>query len=187
MKVAYVEDAEQKAVSDVIVQVIEESQGLIDEQTRSHIEFEGMNPEANYSFSRGGYVGTYQHTGERDVEVRLEVVALGPQRLFWRSVWGALLVAIGYFILLPSDNDVWILGAVALSLLLLTTGLLYVGTFRESRLLELRLYGRVVERLRAEGFSVLTDDQMEERDLEARIEGELAERERRERRKAAAK
>lgn len=176
MKVAHVQDADQREVSEAIAEVIAERGGLVLEQTPSHLKFEGLNPDSQYSFPKGGYAGTYQHTGERDVEVRIEVAALGPQRLFWRTVWTELIAVIAFFLWNPDDATLWIYAAALLGGILLLVGMLYVGTWRSSHALEEDLYRAVLAHLRSER-TVLSDEEMERRILEEEIEGELAKRE----------
>lgn len=186
MKVAYVKDADQKEVSDTLAALLAESGALVVEHTPSHLQFEGLNPGAAYSFAKGGYAGTYQHVGERDVEVRLELAAVGPQRLFWRTVWGEILAVIAVFVWNPSDGSTWFWATVVLATLLLLAGLLYAGTWKSSREAERKLYERLVERLR-EQAPVLTQDEMEEREVIEDVEGILARREASGRRKLFAR
>ncbi len=122
-------------------------------------------PRGARSFLRGGYVGTYQHAGEHDVEVRLKVFAQGPVRWFWRAVVIELVIALIVIVWNPPAT-IWIGTAVLLYLSLALAFLVYVGTWRTSRRAEQALFDIILETLRSNRGSLDDADEDDAPDVE---------------------
>jgi hypothetical protein len=54
VRIAYLEDAEQSVVSDVVTRVLKERGALVTEHSMTHARFRALNPGAEYSFSKSG-------------------------------------------------------------------------------------------------------------------------------------
>ncbi len=199
MKVAYVEDSVPERVSAVIQDVLTSRGAILTEHTPSHVRFEGLPwplvpprdgdddaeprpPSRSLSFDRGGYVGTYQHTGETDVEVRLSLRAHGPARAFWRLVLVELIVALAIIIWNPTAA-VWLVSAAVLYVILAVAFLVYLGTWRTSLTAERALFDLFLVSLREragelaaedeEGAAVLTERELKLRRFDEEVEAEI--------------
>lgn len=177
MKTAYLVDADQATVSAVAVEFLKERGALVTEHTHSHARFVGLNPGNERSFPRGGYVGAYRHAGESEVEVRLRISATGPARVFWGVVLVDLIAIALLFAFRPSGT-VWVSLGALLYAAFLAALVLYAGTWRSTRHLEQELFAGLVEALESDAApegGILTEEDIEAREFEESLEGELTE------------
>lgn len=146
----------------------------IDEQTHARTVFEDLVVAGG--FSRGGYVGTYQAVGEKQVEVLVDVWATRPRQVFWGTVVLELLLIPVMFLASP-PSAVFFLMALALWGWLAVAALLYYLSFRASNALEAELADDVRAALAGAGLQVLDEEQQLERRIRAKLEGEVKQRE----------
>lgn len=176
MKAAYLDDAEPAAVSHAVRDVLERRGALVSEHLHSRVRFRGLTP-GELSWSREGYVGIYQHTGERDVELRLLLRARWPYRMLWTVALLNVLAALTVIVTNPSGT-VWFLAAFTMGFALLTAGILYVGTLRSVRAEERALLSDFETAIHEgiAGAHLLSEDEAELQRLEAELDGEIARR-----------
>lgn len=163
MKVAYLEEADQTVVAEVVRNLLKARGALVTEFTHTRVKFEGFRRD-DYSFTKGGTVGVYQRVGEKEVQLRIKVEATIPSRIFWRTVFIELLAA---FLLLawnPSPTAVT-LGAVGLWTGFVVVFLIYLGTWRTSAALEREILRDLVETLRVREDGPKAIELAEERSL----------------------
>lgn len=171
MRIAFLEDADQARVAEAVVGVLKDRGALVTEHTHSHVRFEGLDSGSEYAFEKGGYVGVYQHAGEREVELRVRVDAPGPRRAFWWTTGASAATAVLFFILNPSGS-LWVSVGTLLWAAFLGTLVVYLGTWRSSWRLESTLLDALVERFRADGEFARHVQKLEDREL-ARLEDEI--------------
>lgn len=176
MKAAYLDSADPEEVSHAVREVLERRGALVSEHLHSRVRFRGLVP-ARHTWSREGYVGIYQHTGEREVEVRLLLRARWPWRILWTVALVNVLGALAVLITQPSGT-VWFLVAFTEALALLVAGIIYVQTLRPVRREERDLMEEMEAELARdiEGVSVLDDEARTLAQQEAELEGEIARR-----------
>ena len=183
VKAAFVEDAEPEAVSHAVRDVLERRGALVNEHLHSRVRFRGLQPE-KHAWSRAGYVGIYQRTGERDVEVRLILRAQWPYRIL---VTVALLNVLGILttIVLQPSGTVFFSVAFLAAFALLTAAILYVGTLKHVREEERALMEDFETEFHADvpGARVLDEEERELAELEAELDAEIERRRLAERRK----
>lgn len=175
MRAAYLDEAEPEAISHAVRDVLERRGALISEHRHSRVKFHGLKPQ-KLSWPRAGYVGIYQHIGEREAEVRLLLRA----RIPWRVLWTVCVVNVVFLLLAFATNPAptaWTMLAVVGGLALIAAGVLYIGTLKSVRNEE-RAIMEEFERAFAAlpDVDVETDEERELRDLEAEIEGEITRR-----------
>lgn len=175
MRAAYLDDARQDLVSQATREVLARRGALVSDHSGSRVLFRGYKPGGRWTWDRGGYVGIYQHVGEREVEVRLLLRARWPYRLLWTAAILNVVAAIATIALNPPGTT-WFSVAALGGFSLLVTGLLYVNTWRPVWREEQEL----MEALEAEyqrdltGADLETEEEREVRLLEESLEGELA-------------
>lgn len=132
MQAAFLDDAQPAAISHAVRDVLERRGALISEHVSSRVRFHSLPTGSKHTWTREGYVGIYQHVGEKEVEVRMTLRARWPQRLFWMTALATLLITIVTFVLDPPGTT-WFFLAFVTGLALLITGLLYMNTWRSAR------------------------------------------------------
>lgn len=178
MKTAYLEDANQDAVSEAVTTRLKERDALVTVHTHSRVRFEGLSTGERYAFPRAGYVGVYHHTGESDVELRLRLDARLPARLFYGTCV-AIPVAFAVLLALDAAAGLWSGATILLGFAFVATLLLYVGTFRATRKLERELFEDLLSFVRAIPLApreVVSEEDRELREFEAALEAEVLER-----------
>lgn len=176
MKAAFLDDAEPVAVSHAVRDVLEQRGALVSEHLHSRVRFRGLTP-GKYAWSRDGYVGIYQNTGERSVEVRLLLRARWPYRILLGVATLNVLGIIATIALQPSGT-VFFLVAFLAAFALLAAGVLYLGTLKHVRAEERALMDAFEAEFQKDiaGASILDQEEAELRRLEAELEGEIARR-----------
>lgn len=167
-------EAKPAEAGKMVREVLERRGALLDEQTHSHVVFEGV--EVGGGFKRGGYVGTYQAVGDQRVEVLAQAWATAPRRLFWGTVAAQVVIVLALFAASP-PSAVWFLAGLALWAWLGLAALLYYLTFRGSLALEDELASALRERFRGAGLDVWDEEQQLERRIRDKLAGELKQRE----------
>jgi hypothetical protein len=169
-----VAQAKQADVVRVVREALAERGARLHEMTHSRTTFDRLaGPGA---FARGGYCGVYQPMGEPDADVLLQVWATGPRRAYWGMA--ALSVAAVLALIAASPpSAVFFLAALVLWPLFGVSALLYVLTFRGSEQVEDELAALLRERVAARGGRVLREEELLERSIRERLEGEAKERE----------
>jgi hypothetical protein len=177
MRAAFLADAEPAAVSHAVRDVLERRGALVSEHIGSHIRFSTRPSRA--SWERAGYVGIFQHIGEKEVEVRLLLRAKWPSRILWAVAIVDLVIAIGTFLVSAFVATVagtaWFVLAFLTGLALLVAGLVHLNTLRGVREEERLL----MEDIEAEfardhvGAAVERDEDRALREAEADLEGEV--------------
>lgn len=178
MKTAYLEDANQDAVSEAVTTRLKERDALVTVHTHSRVRFEGLTTGERYSFPRSGYVGVYHHTGESEVELRLKLDARLPARLFYGTCI-AIPVAFALLLALDAEAGLWSGTTIFLGFAFVATLLLYVGTFRATRRLERELFDDLLSFVRAIPLApreVVSEEDRELSEFEAALEAEVLER-----------
>lgn len=177
MRSAFLEDADPGAVSHAVRHVLEKRGALVREHVSTRVRFTSKPPGGGWSWTRSGYVGIYQATGERDVEVRLVLRARWPHRVFWGTAAVVLALSLLTAILNPPGTT-WFFVAFLGGFALLVSTLLYMNTWRPVREEERAL----LEALEAEfreahvGAAVERDEERQLHALEAELEGEVEQR-----------
>lgn len=175
MRSAYLDDADPEVVSHAVRGVLEGRGALISEHRHSRVRFHGLKPH-KMSWSRAGYVGIYQHLGEREAEVRLLLRARVP----WRALWTVCIVNVAllvFSIIVDPAPTTWTMFAILGGLALIAATVLYVGTMKSVRAEERALMEDFERALDAiPDVDVETDEERELRELEAQLEGEITRR-----------
>jgi hypothetical protein len=187
VRAAYLDDARQDQVSHSVRDVLHRRGALVSDHTSSRVLFRGYKPSGEWTWDRGGYVGIFQHTGEREVEVRLLLRARWPFRFLWLAALLNVIAVVIAFATRLSGTGMFTLAALG-AFVLLVTGVLYLNTWRPVRREERELM-EAFEAEFAKGLGddeVLTEEEREERLFAARLEGELERRRVDEARKAEA-
>lgn len=186
MQTAFLADAQPEAVSQAVRAVLERRGALVREHRHSRVLFDGPPARDAWSWARTGYVGIYQHLGEKEVEVALVLRARWPARILWIVALVNVLVAIATAIMNPPGTT-WFLTAMVTGFALLVAALVQVATLKRVREEE-RLLLQEFEAEFEKGLDgrVETQEERELREAEAALEGELVRRRvERERRPAA--
>ena len=173
MQRAFLDDAEPAAVSHAVRQVLDrDGRALVSEHVSSRVKFQ-LRP-STASWARAGYVGIYQHVGEKEVEVRLALRARWPSRILGGVAIADVAIVLLTFLLNPPGTT-WFLLSVITGLALLVAGLLYLNTLRSVRTEERDLMERFEAELMAESVApaVETDEQRALAEVEAALEGEV--------------
>lgn len=176
VKAAFLDDAEPDQVSHAVRDVVERKGGLVSEHLHSRVRFRGLAP-GRYAWNREGYVGIYQRTGERDVEVRLILRARWPYRLLWLVALANVIAAVATILTNP-PGTVWFLVAFTCAFALLVASILYLNTLRHVRSEERALMDDFETEFQKdiEGASVLDQEAAELKRLELELEGEIEKR-----------
>ena len=176
VKAAFLDDAEPAAVSHAVRDVLERRGALVSEHLHSRVRFRGLVP-TKLSWSREGYVGIYQRTGEREVEVRLLLRATWPFRILWTvalfNVIAAILVATT-----GQSGTTWFVTAFVCAFALLVATILYVGTLKHVRAEERGIMDEFEAELQKDldGASVLDEEARRLAQQEAELDAEIARR-----------
>lgn len=175
MRSAYLDDAEPEAISHAVRDVLEKRGALISEHRHSRVKFHGLKPH-KMSWARAGYVGIYQHLGEREAEVRFYVRARMP----WRILWTVSVVNVLFLVFAFATNaapTAWTMLAIFGGLALVAATVLYVGTLKSVRNEERaimdefeRAFGTIPD------VDVVDEEARELARLEAELEGEIVRR-----------
>jgi len=172
---AFLDDAEPEAISHAVRDILEKRGALISEHRHSRVKFHGLKPHP-MSWSRAGYVGIYQHLGEREAEVRLLLRARLPWRLLWTVCIVNVILLVAAFATNPAPT-VWTMMGILGGLALIAALVLYVGTLKSVRAEERALMDEFEHALEAiPDVDVETDEERELRELEAELEGEITRR-----------
>lgn len=175
MRSAYLDDAEPEAISHAVRDVLEKRGALISEHRHSRVKFHGLKP-ARLSWPRAGYVGIYQHLGEREAEVRFFLRA----RIPWRLLWTVCVVNVFLLIFAFATNaapTAWTMLAIFGGLALVGAGVLYVGTLKGVRNEERAIMEEFERAFQAiPEVDVVTAEERELAQLEAELEGEITRR-----------
>lgn len=172
---AVVPDADRDLVRETTLRLLREAGAEVPEATHTHVRFHGWDAKGEFSFARAGYIGLHGHAGETELDLRVIARAAAPRRAFVLASAVALVAAVLLFALQPTPG-VWVLAAVVLWPTWIAAAVVALGARRVDRELEDRLYASLVEALRAEGQTVLTEAEVRRRDFEAETEGEVAAR-----------
>lgn len=176
MKTAFLDDAEPEAVSHAVRAVLERRGALVSEHLHSRVRFRGLVPQ-KLSWAREGYVGIYQRTGEREVEVRLLLRAAWPFRILWTVALLNVVTAVLVAIINPSGT-VWFVAAFLCAFALLVAAILYLGTLKHVRAEERAIMDDFEAELQTgiEGASVLDEEARALAQAEAELDAEIARR-----------
>lgn len=175
MRSAFLDDAEPEAISHAVRNVLERRGALISEHRHSRVRFHGLRPHT-LSWSRAGYVGIYQHLGEREAEVRLRLRARWPWRLLWSVALTNVLITVGAFAIGPPGTT-WSVLAILTALALITAAVIYVATIKSVRAEESALIQDFeAEFSRIPDVEVMSDEARELAALEAELEAEIVRR-----------
>lgn len=177
MQAAYLADAQPEAVSHAVRDVLERRGALVREHRPSRVLFDGPPTGEPWSWTRTGYVGIFQHLGEKEVEVALRLRARWPARILWIVALANVILAVATAILNPPGTT-WFLMAMLTGFALLVAALVQVGTLKRVRAEERRLIAEFEEEF-AKGLPqavVETQEERELREAEAALEGELTRR-----------
>lgn len=187
MRTAFLEDADAAGVSHAVRRVLEARGALVREHGSTRVRFVSQAADGRWSWTREGYVGTYQRYGERDVEVRLLLRARFPHRVFWVTAAVVLAVCVLTIALNPPGTT-WFVVAFLGGLALLVATLLYMNTWRPVREEERALMEAFEGEFQTERVATALEreDEREMHAREADLEGEV-ERRRVEREAKAAK
>lgn len=175
MRSVFLDDADPEAISHAVRDVLEKRGALIAEHRHSRVKFHGLKPQ-KLSWPRAGYVGIYQHLGEREAEVRFYLRA----RIPWRVLWTVCILNVFLLVFAFATNaapTAWTMMALLGGLLLLGASVLYVGTLKSVRNEE-RAIMEAFERAFAAipDVDVVREEERELADLEAELEGEITRR-----------
>lgn len=188
VRAAYLDEARQEDVSHAVRDVLHDRGALVSDHSSSRVLFRDYRPSGKYTWGRGGHVGIHQHAGEREIEVRLRLRARWPWRLLWISALIGVIATITTIIINPSGT-VWSMVAAVTAFLLITTGLLYLNTWKPVWREERDLMDALEAKFEA-GFGtddVESDEERETREFEERLAAELEKRRITEARKAEPK
>jgi hypothetical protein len=176
MRRAYLEEADQEQIASAVRDVLDDLGARVTEHTRSHTAFTDLE-DAEAGWRKGGYVGTYRHVGEDEVELRYDVHARFPERAFWTTVAFELLVVVGLFLVRPAPA-VWVGAALLLWGLLVGSFLLYLHTWRSASRLEDDLLDLTLDEIESRSLAqALTEEERTMQALEEEVEADvLAER-----------
>lgn len=177
MRSAFLDEAQPEAISHAVRHVLEQRGALVTEHRHSRVRFAGLQAGPRLSWSRAGYVGIYQHQGEQEAEVRLQLRARWPWRILWTIALVNVVVFLATAITNPSGTT-WSVLAILTGGLLLAAGLVYVATLKSVREQERSLMAELEEAF-SRGMAdarVETEEERELRELEAELEGEIAAR-----------
>lgn len=175
MRSAYLDDADPEAISHAVRDVLEKRGALISEHRHSRVKFHGLKPQ-KLSWPRAGYVGIYQHIGEREAEVRLYVRARIPWRLLW-SVCVLNVILLVYAAVTNPAPTAWTMMAIVGGLLLVGAVVLYVGTLKSVRNEERAIMDDFERAFAAiPDVDVVGEEDRELAALEAELEGEITRR-----------
>lgn len=176
MRRAYLEEADQEKVASTVRDVLQDLGARITEHTRSHTAFTDLE-ETEGGWTKGGYVGTYRHVGESEVELRYDVHATFPERFFWTTVALELVVVVGLFLFRP-DPGIWVGASILLWGLLVGSFLLYLHTWRTTSQLEGDLLDLTLDEIADRRVGeALTEEERARQALEDEVRAEvLAER-----------
>ncbi|MFA5860115.1 MAG: hypothetical protein WDA16_00325 [Candidatus Thermoplasmatota archaeon] len=174
MQGAFLDDAQPAAVSHAVRDVLERRGALIREHVSSRVRFHSLPTGSQHTWTRAGYVGIFQHVGEKEVEVRLTLRARLPQRLFWATALTDLLIAVLTLIVNPPGTT-WFLLAFLTGLALLVAGLLYMNTWKGAREQERALMEEFESEFREHhiGASLVTLDERAHLAAKEALEGEV--------------
>lgn len=174
MQAAYLDEADPGAISHAVRDVLERHGALVTEHVSSRVRFHAMQDGSRWSWDRAGYVGIYQRYGEKEVEVRLDVKARWPHRILWTIATINAVVWISAAILNPPGTT-WFLLAFACGMALVVAGLVHLNTLRGVRDLERRLMDEFEAEFTKDhvAAAILTMEQRELEDAEARLAGEI--------------
>lgn len=172
---AYLDDAEPEAISHAVRNVLERRGALVSEHRHSRIRFHGLRPHT-LSWTRAGYVGIYQHIGEREAEVRLLLRARWPWRILWIVAVTNVIVTIAAFATDPPGTT-WSVLAILGALALIVAGIIYVATLKSVRAEEKALFDEFeIAFGTLPDVKVIGDEEREIAELEAELEGEITRR-----------
>ncbi len=171
MKLAYLKEADQEEVARTVREVLQNRGARITEHTRSHTRFDGVRDDDS-GFTKGGYVGTYQHVGEREMQLRFDVKATITRRMLWRTVTVELLVLLLLLLWNPSPNT-WVVAGALLWIVLVATALLHLLTRRSSNRLEEMLLDATLEELQGATTEALRQEDRELQRLEEEVEAQV--------------
>lgn len=175
MRAAYLDDAEPEAISHAVRDVLEKRGALISQHRHSRVKFHGLKPHP-LSWPRAGYVGIFQHLGEREAEVRLILRA----RIPWRVLWTVCIVNVALLllaILTDPAPTTWTVLAIFGGLALVAAAVLYTGTIKSVRNEERDIMEEFERALRTiPDVDIEREEERELRALEAELEGEITRR-----------
>lgn len=176
MRRAYLEEADQEKVASAVRDVLQDLGARVTEHTRSHTAFTDLE-DSEGGWTKGGYVGTYRHVGESEVELRYDVHASFPERAFWSTVALELVVVVGLFLFRP-DPGIWVGAAILLWSLLVGSFLLYLHTWRTASRLEGDLLDLTLDEIEDRRLGqVLTEEERARQAMEDEVKADvLAER-----------
>lgn len=176
VKSAFLDEADPQAVSHAVRDVLERRGALVHEHRHSRVRFDG-EPSTRFAWRRQGYVGVYQHGGEKGVEVRLLLRAKWPWRILL-AVASVDLAAAVLTIVLNAPGTVWFLVSLLGFLALTVAAILYVNTLKHVREEERACMEAIEAELaqRLADAQLVRDDERDAARAEARLEGELEER-----------
>ena len=175
MRTCYLEEARPAEVSQVLRATLQERGALIRDHRHSSVRFTGPEPERSMMWTRGGYLGIYQHQGEDEVAVRLVLRARWPHRILWTVATLNVLVAILVIAINPSGTA-WFAAALLLGFALVAAVVTYIGTLRPVHREEAALMAALEAALVAEIGDVESQQARDERRFEADLEGEVLRR-----------
>lgn len=175
MQAAFLDEADPAAISQVVRGVLDRRGALISEHVSHRIRFASMESGSAWSWNRAGYVGIYQHYGEKSCEVRLDLRAAWPNRVLWMVAAANVLIWILTFVLNPPGTT-WFVLAFLTGMALLIAGLVSLNTWRSVRAQEKDLMAEFEREFEQQNVSptLLTAEARAIAAAEAQLEGEIA-------------